>query len=224
MEVLFRILDARERRWHAKAARAAANRLTSLTESFRLEIQGLLAAEFSLTERDTTTVCHSSIDGQKLTTVVFAASAWENLASCIPDATEQLASALIRIVPQQNAPELRALLALAGISCVRPIRESQRKIVIDTRAHIVLYFSGPDFDFAQVERYYDELDSILQQEKSGEVDGSGSGVGDCHLDASLRDRQLGLQSIFRFIQQNDLQGNVRVVDGDTGFELTDPSQ
>ena len=180
-----------------------------------------LAAEFAPSESTQVTICRQSRNERIIASVIFAAATWHTVVSSTADATEQLASALLYIVPRQQAPELRRMLSDGGISPFRRVLESSRIIPHDSRAHLVIYLTAPGFETPDLARLYDELDMILRREGFGEVDGSGAGLGGYNLDVSLRDRVAGVRSVFEFLRQHRLIDYARVVETDTGQRLSD---
>lgn len=216
MLVAFQMLDGREKRWFPKVARAAANRLSSLTHGINFELPGHWSAEFASTDDALTVVRQTQGADVTITTVVFAAAHWQSLDSAVGDATEQLAAALLGIVPFKQAGELRRLFAGAGIPDSRQVSVSRKPAPDDPRFHAVIYFSAPDFELSGLHRLYDELDNALQSAGFGEVDGSGTGLGGHHLDVSLRMRDAGLRTVFGFVKKQGSERHVRVTDARTG--------
>ena len=221
MRVQFQIVDSRHARWHGKVAQAAAERVGALVQGFACELAETLAAETAPNEDSQVTVCRRHIEERMIVSVIFAAATWTTVASSIGDATEQLASAILHIVPPARVPELRTLFVGAGVSALRHVREASLVAPRDPRAHFALHFTAPGFQMPDLSRLYDELDLMLQRERSGEVDGSGAGIGGYHLDVSLHDRAAGIRSIFQFLSEQRLRDYVRVVDLDTGQQLYD---
>src|SRR4051794_2770433 len=116
MRVAFQMVDSREKRWFSKVARSAADRLTSLSQSFAFELPGFWSAEFALNESDQTVVRYTLGQDHATTAIIFAAANWQTVDSASGDATEQLASALLSVIPRERAAELRDLFVSAGIS------------------------------------------------------------------------------------------------------------
>jgi len=219
MRVVFQMLDGRQKRWFPKVARAAADRVSSLSQSFVFELPGVLSAEFALNESDQTVVrCIRSQD-QTTTAVVFAVANWQTLDSSASDATEQLASALLRIIPRDRVAELRRLFVGGGIAHFRRVPVSWETMPDDPRSHLVLYFTALGFKLSDLHRLYDDLDVLLQRAGSGEVDGSGAGLGGYHLDVSLQEHDVGLRSVFDFLRRSNIGESVRVIDARTGQQL-----
>lgn len=221
MRVVFHMLDGSQKRWFPKVAKAAADRLSSLAQNFVFELPGFWSAQFALNEGGQPTIRHTRSQDQTITAVVFAAASWQTVDSSGSDATEQLASALLRIVPRDRVVELRRLFVDGGITHFRRVPVSWETMPDDPRSHLVLYFTAPGFELSDLHRLYDDLDVLLQRAGSGEVDGSGAGLGGYHLDVSLQERDAGLRSVFDFLRRNNMGDSARVIDERTGQQLYD---
>lgn len=221
MRVFFEILDGRQKRWFPKVAKAAAERVNSFAEGFAFDLPGLWGAGFSLVESEQTLVRHTIGRDDATTEVIFAAANWQGLDSAVGDATEQLASALLRVVPRERVAELRGMFNLEGVPHLRRVRVSRENAPEDPRFHAIIYFNAPGFDLSRLHRLYDELDIALQDAGCGEVNGSGVGLGGYSLDVSLWDREAGLRRVFAFLGQQDLKPYARVRDLRAGEDLNE---
>jgi hypothetical protein len=219
MLIGFQLIDGRQKRWFSKVAKGAADRVSSLSQDFEFKLQGSWGAEFDLGQAVQPTICHTH--GEQTISVIFAAANWRTVASSIDDATEQLASAILRVIPRERVLELRQLFIDGGVSRFRSVQLSSRSVPHDPRTHLVLYLTAPGFEFADLERVYDGLDSVLRGEGSGEVNGSGAGIAGYHLDVSLERPGVGIRSLFDFLRRSGLADYARVINSVTGQQVSE---
>jgi hypothetical protein len=215
VDVVFRIRDRCQKRWFPKVAEAAAQKVSALTQNCTFELQEILAAEFSLNDGESTFVTRKQTSHQKLAVITFVATSWQTIDSSINDATVQLASALLRIVPRERMAELSRLFLNEGI-VLRPVSVSHENTAIDHRDYFVIYVDASGFQTSDLMRFDEELDAMLRQAGCGEVDGSGSGITGYNLDVSLQRRDIGLRIVFDFLKSNDLEDHSRVEDSRNG--------
>ncbi len=218
MDVVFRIVDRRQKRWFPKVAEAAAKNISALLQNCTCELKEILSAEFSLNGGESTFVSRKHSSHQKLVVITFVATSWQTIDSSINDATVQLASALLRIVPRERMTELTRVFLNEGI-IIRPVSVSHENVAISRRNHFVIYVAAPSFQSSDLMRLYDELDAVLQQAGCGEVDGSGAGIGGYNLDVALDRRDIGLRTVFDFLKRNNLQDHSRVEDPSNGEQV-----
>lgn len=198
MRVEFHYFDSSQKRWFAKVARRAADRISEIAFGIDYELPVAWSAEFATDEIGAVTIRRSLDRHQTTISVTFAAGGWRSLDSCADDAASQMASAVLSTVPPDVASQLHTVFSSAGLMNVRHLALATEKVTHDPNYHIELCFHTASYEAADFHSVYDCLDAHLRKLELGFVDGSSSSRGGFCLDISLPQLEPGISSIVDF--------------------------
>ncbi|MES2696562.1 MAG: hypothetical protein V4773_24040 [Verrucomicrobiota bacterium] len=220
MVIRFQLFGNAEKRWHHKVAKAAAERLTDCLQSSALKLNGALAADFCPGDINAVEIRHDS--ERKVSTILFSTGHWGTMAASVDDAIEQLASAVMAMVPPPARDSLSKTFITSGIRHTRGVRRVDTRITADNRTHFYLKFLDSHLSLDELHRIYDQLDAALRVCGVGEANGSGVGIEGMHVDVSLTEKGAGLDVISMFIRERNLKERVRLIDARSGLESPIP--
>ncbi len=197
MRVRFLGYDARQRRWHPKVARAAADAINVAISSTPQTPTIELWARFDVSTEDTTVLVRRCEGRETHHVVVFAAANWTTVASSIGNATTQLAAALAALDPASTAPLLHTL----GLRPAQlpTLTRSTEIHPLDSRRHMTFALQSPlsPDDFVALTS---SLDQQLAEANLGEVTGTGWSVsGEWSLDLATDEPEACLSFATSFL-------------------------
>jgi hypothetical protein len=174
MEVSFSVLDGREKRWFPKVAQAAKQSVNQIIGSIKNAQRLEFHAQFDTKNADQVNVVECKEGKMCYTVLVFAAGGWQTVAHAIPNATSQLASAVLISLSNPLRSEAENRFTASGI-LVSPAQLGKKTIQTDGLTDFYLYLDTPtgrDAFFSLIE----QIDSALQKASLGEVSGNAYGL------------------------------------------------
>ena len=219
MYVEFHHYDASQKRWFTKVAKRAAGRVSAIVSEFDYQMPDTWSAEFAVKELTRTRIHRIRDRHQTILSVTFAAASWQSLDSSADDAIAQLASAVLCVVPQDLAVQLRGAFIANGVSQLRPISMTSEVAPPDSNHHVELCIRSQGIGLDEFYSLYDRLDAHLRDQRLGFVNGSSWSVDSYCIDFSLPIREAGIRCVMGFITEQGHRDRVTLSDISTGESL-----
>ena len=210
MEIHFSVLGYGEKRWYQKVAKGAELALNKIVKDQNIpDLE--LCAEFDSKESEVVKVVIQKEKRHFFKKVYFPCKDWGLMPDAISKATSQLASALLKLIPQNKLNNFEQIFACSNLIKYTVSLDS-KVIPDDNLVDVYLYLR----DIPNHEKYLEIVDYFetkFIRINHSEISGTGFGLGGGNIDFITKDLKMCKKKIESVLKSLKI----------TNFEITDNS-